>query len=164
MRKRALPTLGCICLLALGVLAPHVSAAEKPPRVITLIGSGATLGIADLNAAGSSPGDIRTLSLALANTKGQPSGRVEIVQTLTHIEGTVDTAVKVVVLNLPRGTITGVGVTDFTDFTNPQSRPSDVTEHIAITGGTDAYRGAAGQIDIQVLPNFASRWIISLDR
>ena len=153
-----------ITMASLNVVAPPATATEKPSRVITLTGSDAKLGIDDLNMPGSSLGDVRTLSLALTNTKGQPAGRVEIVQTLTHISGTTGTAVKVVVINLPRGRITGLGVTEFTDFTNPQSRPNDQTEHIAITGGTKAFRNASGQIDVKVLPNFASRWIIQLDR
>lgn len=160
----ALSTLCSLALTAICMGSPPASAAEKPVRVITLSASGATLGIDDLNAPGSSPGDVRTLSLALTNAKGQPAGRVEIVQTLTHLEGNVGTAVKVVVLNLPRGTITGLGTTEFIDFTSPQSRPNDETEHIAVTGGTGAYRGASGQIDVQVLPNFTSRWIVSLDK
>ena len=164
MNRRALLAMCSLAIVSLGVVAPTAIAAEKPVRIITLTGSGATLGIDDLNIVGSTPGDVRTLSLALTNAKGQPAGRAEIVQTLTRVSGNIGTAVKVVVLNLPRGTITGLGVTDFTDFTNPQSRPNDQTEHIAITGGTDAYRGASGQIDVEVLPNFASRWIIRLDR
>lgn len=167
MNRRSLFAPLALCSLALAVLpvvAPPASAAEKPARVITLTGSGATLGIDDANAQGPSPGDVRTLSLALTNAKNQPAGRVEIVQTLTHIEGDVGTAVKVVVLTLPRGTITGLGMTQFTNFTNPQSRPNDENEQIAITGGTGAFRGASGQIDVQVLPNFASRWLISLNQ
>jgi len=164
MNARARIALSLLLPALLSGVAVPAAAVEKPARVITLTANGATLGIDDLNAPGSSPGDVRTLSLALTNIKGQPAGRAEIVQTLTHVDGNVGTAVKVVVLNLPRGTITGLGVTEFTDFTSPQSRPNDETERIAITGGTDAYRGASGQIDVQVLPNFASRWIISLDR
>lgn len=164
MIRRVLFTACSLTLVAIGLVAPSASAADKPVRTITLIGSGATVGIDDENVAGPSPGDVRTLSLALTNAKKQPAGRVEIVQTLTHINGNVGTAVKVVVLNLPRGAITGQGFTEFTDFTNPQSRPNGDTEQIAITGGTGAYRGASGQIDVQVLPNFTSRWIISLDR
>jgi len=164
MKRIARVAVCCIALASFAGVTHPVAAAEKPPRVITLTGSGATIGIDDLNVVGSSPGDVRTLSLVLTNAKGQPAGRVEIVQTLTHIDGNVGTAVKVVVLNLPRGTITGLGSTEFTDFTNPQSRPNDETEHIAITGGTGAYRGASGQIDIRVLPKFTSLWLISLDR
>ena len=108
--------------------------------------------------------DIRTLSLALTNTKNQPAGRVEIVQTLTRQGSTTGTAVKVVVLTLPRGVITATGQTEFADFTDPQGRPRDLVERLAITGGTGAYRGASGQIDVEVLPNFTSRWTISLDR
>lgn len=157
-------TLGSSTLVGTGVLAAQASAAQKPVQVITLTGSGATLGINDENAVGSSPGDVRTLSLALTNARNQPAGRAEIVQVLTHLEGSVGTAVKLVVLNLPRGTITGMGFAEFSDFTSPQGRPNGGTERIAITGGTGLYRGASGEIDVQVLPNFISRWIISLDR
>ncbi len=164
MDRRALLALPFLVLVIVGAVAPAATAAEKPGRVITLTGSDASLGIDDLNLPGSTLGDVRTLSLALTNTKGQPAGRAEIVQTLTHISGNVGTAVKIVVLNLPRGTITATGTTEFTDFTNPQARPNDKTEHIAITGGTNAYRSASGQIDIEVLPNFTSRWIIQLQK
>ena len=40
----------------------------------------------------------------------------------------------------------------------------DLIEQLAIAGGTGAYRGASGQIDVTVLPNFASQWTISLDK
>jgi hypothetical protein len=150
-------------LTALGLVATPANAATSTPRVLTLIGSGATLGIADLNAPGPTPGDVRTLSLSLKNLKGQPAGRAEIVQTLNRQEGGTGTAVKVVVLNLPRGVITATGLTEFTDITDRQARPNDRTERIAITGGTGIYRRAAGHIDIEVLPDFASRWVISLD-
>ena len=167
MSRRSVPVVlgsALASLLAVGALAAAPAQAANPTnRVITLIGSGATLGIADLNAPGPTPGDLRTLSLSLANTKGQPTGRAEIVQTLTRQDGATGTAVKVVVLNLPRGVITATGITEFTDITDRQARPNDRTERIAITGGTGAYRGASGHIDITVLPDFASRWVISLD-
>lgn len=154
-------TLATIALLS----APAHAANGATPgnRVITLTGSDATLGIADLNAPGPTPGDVRTLSLRLTNAKGQPAGRVEIVQTLTHQGAGSGTAVKTVVLNLPRGIITATGLTEFSDLTDRQARPKDETEHIAITGGTGPYRGATGEIDITVLPDFASRWTISLN-
>lgn len=130
---------------------------------ITVIGSDAVLGINDTNQPGPTPGDIRTLSLVLSDRKGVAVGRAEIVQTLTRQQGDVGTAVKVVVLNLPKGTITGMGTTDFVNFTDKASRPDDGTEHIAVVGGTGAYRGASGQMDVTVLPSFASRWVITLE-
>lgn len=115
-------------------------------------------------APGPTPGDIRTLSLALTNMRNQPAGRAEIVQTLTRQGSASGTAVKVVVLTLPRGVITAIGQTEFANFTDPQGRPRDLVERLAITGGTGAYRGASGDIDVEMLPNFTSRWTISLDQ
>lgn len=130
---------------------------------ITLIASDAILGVNDNNLPGPTPGDIRTLSLTLSNKKGVALGRAEIVQTLTRQQGEIGTAVKSVVLNLPKGTITAMGTTDFVNFTDKASRPNDETEHIAVVGGTGAYRGASGHIDVIVLPGFTSRWIIAID-
>jgi hypothetical protein len=153
-----------VALIGSIVASPPAHASTKADQVIILTGSNATLGIGDLNAPGPTPGDIRTLSLALTNAKNQPAGRAEIVQTLTRQSASDGTAVKVVVLTLPRGIITGIGQSDFTNFTDPQGRPKDLFERLAITGGTGAYRGASGQIDVTVLPNFASKWTISLDK
>jgi hypothetical protein len=130
---------------------------------ITVIGSDAVIGINDNNLPGPTPGDIRTLSLALSDKKGVALGRAEIVQTLTRQQGDIGTAVKIVVLNLPKGTITAMGTTDFVNFTDKVSRPNDAKEHIAVVGGTGAYRGASGQIDITLLPSFASRWVVTLE-
>ena len=113
---------------------------------IVLIGKDARLGINDNGVPGSSAGDVRTLALTLTD------------------EGAVDRAVKTLVISLPKGTISGMGVTTFADFSNPASRPNDKTEHLAIVGGTGKYRGASGSVDIEVLANFESRWRISLGR
>ena len=164
MKARVLVTAIAVGLFGPAVVIAPAHASHKPDHVITLLASGATLGISDLNAPGPTPGDIRTLSLALTNTRNQPTGRVEIVQTLTRQGSTTGTAVKIVVLTLPRGVITATGQSEFADFTDPQGRPRDLVERLAITGGTGAYRGASGQIDVEVLPNFTSRWTISLDR
>ena len=162
--KRTAVVISTLVSAASLIVAAPVQAAPASPRVITVLGSNATLAVSDLNAPGPTPGDIRTLSLALTNTKGQPAGRAEIVQTLARQDGNVGTAVKVVVLSLPRGTITGIGLTQFTDFTDPKGRPNDTTERIAVVGGTGAFVGAKGQMDIVVLPDFGSRWTITLDR
>ncbi|CAB4883263.1 MAG: hypothetical protein F2793_07600 [Actinobacteria bacterium] len=129
---------------------------------LVLIGKDAKLGINDNGAPGSSAGDVRTLALTLTTTSGTVVGTVDIVQTLTD-EGAVDRAVKTLVISLPKGTISGMGVATFADFSNPASRPNDKTEQLAIVGGTGKYRGASGFIDIEVLPDFGSRWRISLD-
>ena len=150
--------------IAIATTIAPAHATDRPEKVITLTGGNATLGISDLNAQGPTPGDIRTLSLALTNAKNQPAGRAEIVQTLTRQGISSGTAVKVVVLNLPRGLITSVGQTEFTDITDPKARPGELKERLAITGGTGAYRGASGEIRVDVLPNFASRWKIFLDQ
>lgn len=135
------------------------SAAQR----LVYIGKDAKLGINDNGVPGSSAGDVRTLALTLTTPAGTAAGTVDIVQTLTD-ESDVDRAVKVVVVSLPKGTISGMGTTSFTDFTSPTSRPNDRVERIAIVGGTGKYRGASGIIDIELLPNFNSRWRISLDR
>ena len=138
MTPLKIAALAAIPLLAAGVIVAPAQAAESSGRVITLIGSNATLGINDNGIPGPTPGDVRTLSLSLTNTKGQPAGRAEVVQTLTYHSANVGTAIKVVVLSLPRGTISAIGKTEFTDFTDPQGRPNDRTESIAIVGGTGA--------------------------
>lgn len=164
MIRGIVATAFAIALTTQVVQALPAHAASKAPHIITLIGSNATLGIADLNAKGPTPGDIRTLSLDLTNAKGQPAGRTEVVQTLTRQDGDVGTAMKLVDITLPRGTITGLGVAQFSDITDPKARPNDRTETIAITGGTGAFFGAQGQIEITVLPDFVSRWKITLTR
>jgi hypothetical protein len=47
--------------------------------VLTLIGSGAVLGIFDTGEKGPTPGDVRTLSLTMSNTKSVPVGQAEVV-------------------------------------------------------------------------------------
>lgn len=132
----------------------------KPPRAMTLIGSGAVVGIADLGQAGASPGDIRTLSLTLKTAKGATVGRAEIVQTLTRQADGLGTAVKSVVMTLTNGAVTASGTTTFSDFTSPNGRPDDRIEQIAITGGTGRYDGASGSVDITILPEFRSEWVL----
>lgn len=71
---------------------------------------------------------------------------------------------KSVVISLPKGMIAVMGVVEFVNITDPASRPNDASEHLAVVGGTGAYRGASGEVDIAVLPGFTSRWTITLDR
>jgi len=155
----------CSTVLTLAC-TPVAHAANQPvkPAVLTLIGSNAVLGITDTGATGPTPGDTRTLSLTMSTPKGAAVGRAEIVQILTRQQGDVGTAVKTVVISLPKGSISVMGVVEFINFTDPTSRPNDATEHLAVVGGTGAYRGAGGEVDIAVLPGFASRWTITLDR
>ena len=140
--------------------APAQAGKGADSRTLTVIGSDAVLGLGDVGTAGNSPGDVRTLSLALRSTKGEPVGRAEIVQTLTRQADGVGTAVKHVVLNLPKGSVIGMGTTQFTDFLSPTARPDDRTERIAIVGGTGAFVDANGTMDIVVLPEFTSRWTL----
>ena len=137
---------------------------RTPPRVMVLHGSGAVVGIVDLGQAGATPGDIRTLSLALETVKGTAAGRAEIVQTLTRQADGVGTAVKSVVMTLSDGAITASGTTTFSDFTSPSGRPDDRIEQIAITGGTGRYDGVSGSVDITVLPEFRSQWVLRFSR
>ena len=146
--------------------AGAAQAANQPPATttITLIGSNAVLGITDSGQPGPTPGDVRTLSLMMSNAKGAPLGRAEILQTLTRQQGDVGTAMKSVVISLPKGMIAVMGVVEFVNITDPASRPNDASEHLAVVGGTGAYRGASGEVDIAVLPGFTSRWTITFDR
>jgi uncharacterized protein with FMN-binding domain len=166
MRQRpitlTLITLATVAVLTNGSFAFASQQASHKPQVLTFIGSNAKIGINDNGEPGSSAGDIRTLALTLSTTAGTAVGTVDVVQTLTD-HSTVDRAVKVMVISLPKGIITAQGLTTFTDFTNPAGRPNDRTEQLAVVGGTGPYRGAAGIVDIVVLPEFKSRWIISLD-
>lgn len=150
--------------VALIASALPASASDGPrkPTTLTVIGSKVVLGISDLGAQGPTPGDLRTLSLALTTVKGVPMGRASIVQVLVAQEGAQGTATKTVVLNLPKGSISILGTTQFTDITDPTGRPNDSTEQLAIVGGTGAYQGAYGQADILVLPDFTSRWVLRL--
>jgi hypothetical protein len=98
----------------------------------------------------------------MSDTQGNPVGNAEIVQTLTRQQGEIGTAVKVTVIELPKGTLTVIGNADFVNFTSPTARPTDTNEELAVVGGTGIYRGVGGQVDIQVLPDFKSRWVIRL--
>ena len=148
---------------ALLVGSTPAEAADQSPQVMTVVARDAILGINDNGAPGPTPGDIRTLSLTLFR-KGKSVGHADIVQTLTRQNGDVGTAVKVIVLKLPRGTITAIGQTKFTNLVDPNARPINLLEDIAVVGGTGAFLGASGQVRITVLPKFASRWVISLAR
>lgn len=143
----------------MGVQAANFS--KKTP-MLTLIGSNAILGVNDNGQPGPTPGDIRTLSLTMSDTKGNQVGNAEIVQTLTRQQGDIGTAVKVAVIELPKGTLTVIGNADFVNFTSPTARPTDTTEELAVVGGTGIYRGVGGHVDIQVLLDFKSRWVIKL--
>ncbi len=153
-----------ILIILFSVAAPSLHAAEAPkrPAVITLFGGDAILGINDNNTTGPSPGDIRTLSLTMSNRKGNALGRADIVQTLTRQMDNLGTAVKLVAIQLPKGKITAMGTVNFVDFTDPNGRPNDETEELAVVGGTGSYVGASGSIGIRVLPNFRSQWVINL--
>lgn len=109
MKTRYAAPFIAMTLIGSVVASAPAHASTKADHVIILTGSKATLGISDLNAPGPTPGDIRTLSLALTNARNQPAGRAEIVQTLTRQGASNGTAVKVVVLALPRGIITCIG-------------------------------------------------------
>jgi len=81
-------------VMALGLTsAGTAQAADRPtkPMVLTLIGSGAVLGIFDTGEKGPTPGDVRTLSLTMSNSKAVPIGQAEVVQTLTRQQGNVGT-------------------------------------------------------------------------
>ena len=154
-----------IILLTFTLLAAgDLTAAGKKPKVLTLIGSEAVIGINDNGQPGATPGDIRTLTLKLSTPAGFERGRAEVVQTLTQEIGEVGTAVKVGAIRLAEGTIEFQGTVRFLNFTDPSARPLDGTEELAITGGTGTYRGAAGEINIDVLPAFQSRWILRFSR
>lgn len=146
----------------LPMLRAHAADLPKRASVLTLTGSNAIVGINDNGQPGPTPGDIRTLSISLSNTKDVEVGRAEIVQTLTRQQGDIGTAVKVVVLELPKGSLTLLGDVDFLNFTDPSARPIDTNEQLAVVGGTGIYRGAGGEVDIQVLPSFKSRWVIRI--
>ena len=171
IRKNSL-VLPAAILAALAIVVGTVVAArpaeaggpKAPKHTVLLVGSGAVLGINDLGDVGPTPGDIRTLSLALSTEGGEPRGRAEIVQTLTRQVADVGTAMKSVVLTLDDGAVTALGLTTFADFTSPSGRPSDPIERIAITGGTGAYKRAAGEVEITVLPEFRSKWLIRFTR
>ena len=153
-----------VLVLPPAIAAPAHAAVDgkgNPAQRIVLIGKDAKLGINDNGQPGSSAGDVRTLALTMTTTSGTVVGTVDIVQTLVD-EGVVDRAVKTLVISLPKGTISGMGVTTFTDFSNPAARPNDRTEQLAMVGGTGKYRGASGFVDVEILPGFASRWSIWL--
>jgi hypothetical protein len=154
-------TLAILLLPATPALAAGASSGSKATRLV-YVGSDARVGLNDNGTPGASAGDVRTLALTLKTPRGAIVGTVDVVQTLTD-EGAVDRAVKVLVITLPKGTIAAQGLTTFTNFTDQTARPNDKIEQIAIVGGTGKYRGASGMIDIEVLPGFTSRWIISLD-
>lgn len=135
---------------------------HRKPIEITAYGGNAAVGIDDLNAAGPSPGDIRTLSLDLAAEDGSALGEVHVVQTLTRQRDGVGTALKQIAIKLPKGEITATGTTTFEDITSPTARPDDTTEQLAVVGGTGEYVGASGEVDITVLPEFRSKWVIRI--
>ena len=149
-----------VALPATPVLAAG-SPTTKPTR-LAYFGTDARLGFNDNGVPGSSEGDVRTMALTLRTATGSAVGTVDIVQTLTD-EAATDRAVKVLVITLPKGAIMAQGLTTFDDFINPASRPNDRVEQLAIVGGTGKYRGASGMVDIEVLANFRSRWIIWID-
>jgi len=157
----ALASLALLVVLPVTPVLAAGSLATKPTR-LAYFGTDARLGFNDHGVAGSSAGDVRTMALTLRTATGSAVGAVDIVQTLTG-EAAVDRAVKVLVITLPKGAIMAQGLTTFDDFINPASRPNDPIEQLAIVGGTGKYRGASGIVDVEVLPNFRSRWIISID-
>ena len=157
----------CVIVAALATMAAvPAQAADRPakPVVLTVMGGNAIVGITDSGEKGPTPGDMRTLSLTLSTTKSVPLGHVDVVQILTRQQGNVGTAVKTVEMTLPKGTISIMGVVEFADITNPGSRPNDGTEHLAIVGGTGAYRGTTGEVEITILPEFTSRWTLTIYR
>lgn len=94
-----------LAALPIGALAAWAADRQSKPLVVTLIGSDAVLGVTDTGAKGPTPGDLRTLRLALSSTGGKAMGRAEIVQVLTRQAAASGTAIKTVVLNLAMGTI-----------------------------------------------------------
>ena len=162
IKIRQLIVVGTILFGVAPLMSVHAADSAKKSSVFTLVGSNAILGINDNGQPGPTPGDIRTLSLTMSNTKDVEVGRAEIVQTLTRQQGDIGTALKVVVIELPKGTLTVIGDADFTNFTDTKARPKDNDEQLAVVGGTGVYRGAGGQVDIQVLPDFKSRWVIKI--
>ena len=162
IKIRQLIVVGTILFGVAPSMGVHAADSAKKSLVLTLIGSNAILGINDNGQSGPTPGDIRTLSLTMSNTKDVEVGRAEIVQTLTRQQGDIGTALKIAVIELPKGTVTVMGDVDFVNFTDTKARPIDVNEQLAVVGGTGVYRGAGGQVDIQVLPDFKSRWVIKI--
>lgn len=76
------------------------SLATKPTRM-AYFGTDARLGFNDNGAAGSSAGDVRTLTLTLRTASGSAVGAVDVVQTLMD-EAAVDRAIKILVIALPK--------------------------------------------------------------
>ena len=149
-----------VCVAALGV-TPAQALKDKTSQRITLFASNPILGLNDSNEPGSSEGDIRTLSLTLSNVNGKKVGTANIVQTLVRAQVGNNVAVKSWVLDLRGGTISGQGITKFTDMMDPLDRPIEGTDYVAVVGGTGKYRGITGEADVIIRPGFKSKWIIS---
>jgi len=149
-----------VCVAVLGV-TPAQALKDKTSQRITLFASNPILGLNDSNEPGSSEGDIRTLSLTLSNVNGKKVGTANIVQTLVRAQVGNNVAVKSWVLDLRGGTISGQGITKFTDMMDPLDRPIEGTDFVAVVGGTGKYRGITGEADVIIRPGFKSKWIIS---
>mgnify|MGYP006279212217 CR=1 FL=1 len=164
--KRIIFTTVTLSVAGTLLLASPAFAREPAQTMATmvLIGSDAQVGIVDNSPAGASPGDVRTLSVKLAKTNGTDMGEAQVVETLTRHVGTLGTAVKLVVLDLPQGTITATGHADYDNFTSFDSGPNEPNERLTIIGGSGPYRGATGQVDVKSLPDLKSRWTIVLNK
>ncbi len=128
---------------------------------LVLVGSNPVFGINDNGLAGSTPGDVRTLSLTMSTPQGREVGLVHVVQTLTRHEAAHDYALDQVVLVLKGGAIVATGTDEFSDFTDPGVAPID-NEHMAITGGTGKYLGAIGTLDFVARPDRTSKWVFRI--
>ena len=145
---------------AFGV-TPAQALKDQTSQRITLFASNPILGLNDSNEPGSSEGDIRTLSLTMLNANGKKVGTANIIQTLVRAQVGNNVAVKTWVLDLRGGTISGQGITKFTDMMDPLDRPIEGTDYVAVVGGTGKYRGISGEADVIIRPGFKSKWIIS---
>ncbi|MFM7147267.1 MAG: hypothetical protein ACKOW5_13150, partial [Actinomycetales bacterium] len=65
MLSRYVTSVAAVALIGSVITGAPAQASNRPEQVITLTGGNATLGISDLGAPGPTPGDVRTLSLAM---------------------------------------------------------------------------------------------------
>jgi len=143
------------------VASPAASAAPHH-RTLTFMASDPVGGVNDGGNPGSTSGDVRTYSLKLSTPAGAKVGRANIVMIQTYRDAGVDTALQTSVLTIPGGAITCQGLLRFSDMTDMKQRPLDKVTTIAITGGTGKYVGADGYVTFEILPNFASKWVVHL--
>jgi hypothetical protein len=150
--------------LALALFGAGCGGEATEPTLMTLIADQIRVKPTDNPPRGLSPGDARTFTMRLSTTSGRPVGRLEghvIITDHVRQAGQLrEYRMGTVQISLRRGTLVASGLY----VAEPGAAlPASGGSRRPIIGGTDAYRGARGQLTQTALPGNRMKNVIAFE-